>query len=73
MARKSLPFAQLRSIAFSKALWGETIDIEAETLVDGPGGSAEMHWRGGVAPPPPLQGAQTMPSHCLPDAKCQLQ
>ena len=27
---------------------------------------------GGVAPPP-LQGAQPMPSHCLPDGKCQLQ
>ena len=33
-----------------------------------------MHWRGGgTPPPPPLQGAQPMPSHCLPDAKCQLQ
>ena len=28
---------------------------------------------GGEAPPPPLQGAQTMPSHCPPDGKCQLQ
>ena len=23
-------------------------------------------------PPPPLQGGQHMPSHCLSDAKCQL-
>ena len=30
--------------------------------------------RGGVtAHPPPLQGAQPMPSHCLPDAECQSQ
>ena len=28
---------------------------------------------GGTAPPPPLQGAQPMPGHCLPDAKCQPQ
>ena len=29
---------------------------------------------GGTAPhPPPSQGAQPMPSHCLPDGKCQLQ
>ena len=28
-----------------------------------------MHWKG-ASPPPPLQGAQPMPSHCLPDAKC---
>ena len=28
---------------------------------------------GGGAPPPPLQGAQPMPSHCPPDAKCQAQ
>ena len=27
--------------------------------------------RGGEVPPPPLQGAQPMPSHCPPDAKCQ--
>ena len=26
----------------------------------------------GLAPSPPLQGAQRMPSHCLPDSKCQL-
>ena len=26
---------------------------------------------GEVTPPPPLQGAQPMPGHCLPDAKCQ--
>ena len=41
---------------------------------------AGMHWKGvwhtalegegGL--PPPLQGAQPMPSHCTPDAKCQL-
>ena len=30
-----------------------------------------MHWRGGT--PPPLPGAQPMPSHCPPDAKCQPQ
>ena len=29
--------------------------------------------RGGGAPPPPLQGAQPMCSHCLPDGNCQLQ
>ena len=28
---------------------------------------------GGRYPPPPLQGAQPLPSHCPPDAKCQLQ
>ena len=28
---------------------------------------------GGTPPPPPLQGAQPMPSHCLPDGKCQPQ
>ena len=47
----------------------------------GVGGSARlssspppgMHWKGGEVPPPPLQGAQPMPSHCLPDAKCQPQ
>ena len=27
----------------------------------------------GADPPPPLQGAQPMPSHCPPDAKCRLQ
>ena len=27
----------------------------------------------GVTPPPPLEGAQPMPSHCVPDAKCQPQ
>ena len=27
-----------------------------------------MHWN----PPPPLQDTQPMPSHCVPDAKCQL-
>ena len=31
-----------------------------------------MHWKGG-GPPPPLQGAQPMPSHCPPDTKCQPQ
>ena len=36
------------------------------------GGLPGMHWKGG-APPPPLQGAQPVPSHCLPDAKCQPQ
>ena len=29
-----------------------------------------MHWK---PPAPPFQGAQPMPSHCLPDAKCQFQ
>ena len=28
---------------------------------------------GGEVDPTPLQGAQPMPSHCLPDAKCHLQ
>ena len=28
---------------------------------------------GEVPPPPPLQGAQPMPSHCPPDPKCQAQ
>ena len=39
-----------------------------------------MHWKGrkppqGLvpAPPPPVQGAQPMPSHCLPEGKCRLQ
>ena len=37
---------------------------------------AQGQWgigRGEVTPLPPLQGAQPMPSHCPPDAKCQLQ
>ena len=38
----------------------------------GGGELAGMHWKGGGYPSP-LQGAQTLPSHCLPDAKCQLQ
>ena len=29
--------------------------------------------RGGGTPPAPLEGTQPMPSHCPPDAKCQLQ
>ena len=33
---------------------------------------AGMHWKGGRYSPP-LQGAQPMPSHCPPDAKCQPQ
>ena len=36
------------------------------------GGLAGMQWKGGGYPPP-LQGAQPMPSDCPPDAKCQLQ
>ena len=34
-----------------------------------------MHLKEGrlPPPPPPLQGAQPMPSHCPPDAKCWLQ
>ena len=40
----------------------------ADTSCSRPG----MLWKGGGVPPP-LQGAQPMPSHCLPDAKCQLQ
>ena len=35
-----------------------------------------MHWKGGEAPPPPprpFEGAQSMPSSCLPDAKFQFQ
>ena len=33
-----------------------------------------MHWEGGeVRPPPHPQGAQAMPSHCLPAGKCLLQ
>ena len=35
----------------------------------GGGGGAGMHWKGGGGLPP-LQGAQPVPSHCLPDAKC---
>ena len=35
--------------------------------------SPGMHWKGGGYPPPPLQGAQPMPSHCLPDGKSQPQ
>ena len=31
-----------------------------------------VHWKGEEVTPP-LQGAQPMPSHCLPDAKCQCQ
>ena len=31
-----------------------------------------MHWTGGRYPRP-LQGAQPLPSHCLPEGKCQLQ
>ena len=38
----------------------------------GGGGGAGMHWTEGRLPPP-LQGAQPIPSHCPPDAKCQLQ
>ena len=38
-----------------------------------PGGmshrGAGMHWKGGSPP----QGAQPMPSHCLPGGKCQIQ
>ena len=31
-------------------------------------------WKRGVGTPhPPFKGAQLMPSHCLPDGKCQLQ
>ena len=33
-----------------------------------------MHWKGrGLPPPPPLQGAQPVHSHCPPDAKCEPQ
>ena len=42
----------------------------------GSGGDAQRCiGRGGgyPRPPPPLQGAQPMPSHCPPDAKCQPQ
>ena len=28
-----------------------------------------MHWKEGGTPPCPLQGAQPMPTHCLPGAK----
>ena len=34
--------------------------------------SPGMHWKGGRYPPPP-QGPQPTPSHCLLDGKCQLQ
>ena len=40
-----------------------------------PGGGGGGGWfEGGEIPPPParLQGAQAMPSHCLPGGKCQL-
>ena len=36
------------------------------------GGGAGMHWKE-ETPPPPLQGAQPMPSRCPPDGKCQAQ
>ena len=40
----------------------------------GAGGGGRDALEGGGAPlPPPLQGAQPMPSHCPPDAKYQLQ
>ena len=33
-----------------------------------------MHWKGGrLPPPPPLEGAHPLPSHCPPHAKCRLQ
>ena len=32
-----------------------------------------MHSKGVRYPPSPVQGPQPMPSHCPPDAKCQLQ
>ena len=35
--------------------------------------SPGMHWKWGRYPHPPLQGAQPMPSLCLPGGKCQLQ
>ena len=35
-------------------------------------GGPGMHWKGGRSPTP-LQGAQSMPSHCLRDGQCQLQ
>ena len=31
-----------------------------------------VHWKGGGGRPP-VQGARPVPSHCLPDGKCQLQ
>ena len=45
-------------------------------LVVGAGGGPAPGtcWKGVRSPPPPLlQGAQPMPSHCPPDAKCQPQ
>ena len=36
----------------------------------GGGGGAGMHWKG--RNPPSLQESQPMPSHCVPDAKCQV-
>ena len=41
--------------------------------VGGEGGGQGMHWKGGGTPAPPLHGAQPMPSHSPPDAKCQPQ
>ena len=43
-----------------------------DVLIYGGGGSV-THGKMRRYPNPPLQGAQPMPSHCLPDAKCQLQ
>ena len=37
------------------------------------GGRGRDALQGGGYPPPPLEGAKPVPSHCLPDAKCQAQ
>ena len=43
------------------------------TGTGGGGGGREALEGGGGGGVPPLQGAQPMPSHCLPDGKCHLQ
>ena len=42
------------------------------SLAEGAGGAGNRDALEEVPPPPP-QGVQPMPSHCLPDGKCQLQ
>ena len=50
----------------------EETDIRSTVVGTGGGCGQRCIGRGG-APPPPLEGAQPMPSHCPPDAKCQPQ
>ena len=48
------------------------LDERGGAAVGGGGGGMDA-LEGGGRYHPPLQGAQPMPSHCLPNAKCQLQ